>query len=57
MTANGPNDDGPKRFVRKWLTFDDSRPTQPRLLRNFIAVVAACFAATALLVIISAMTR
>ena len=36
VSIDNPNDDGPKRFIRKWLTFDDSRPTYPRLVRNFI---------------------
>lgn len=51
------SDDGPKRFVRNWLEFDASRPTRPRLLRNFIAVVAACLATTALLAFVSALMR
>jgi hypothetical protein len=57
VNARGPNNDGPRRFARNWLMFDESRPTRPRLLRNFILVVAACFAVTALLAIINAMTR
>ncbi len=57
MNGNRPTDDGPKRFARNWLAFDESRPTRPRMLRNFIAVVATCFAMTALLAVISAMTR
>lgn len=57
MNASGPHDDGPKRFARNWLMFDETRPTRPRLLRNFVIVVAACFAAAALLAIVSAMMR
>ena len=57
MSASGPNDDGPRRFARNWLMFNEARPTRPRLLRNFIAVVAICFAVTALLAAINALTR
>ena len=57
MNAKSPHDDGPKRFARNWLMFDEARPTRPRLLRNFIAVVAISFAAAALLAMISAFTR
>ena len=57
MSKQNSNDDGPKRFARNWLMFDESRPTRPRLLRNFVAVVATCFAVTALLAIVNAVMR
>ena len=50
-------DDGPKRSARNWLIFDDRRPVRPKLLRNFIALVAMCFATVALLAIVSATMR
>jgi hypothetical protein len=53
VNADGPDDEWAKRFARNWLMFDERRPTRPRLLRNFIAVVAACLIATALLAILS----
>ena len=53
MNVRSPNDDGPKRFMRNWLTFDESRPVRPKLLRNFVLVVAACFAAAALMAIVN----
>ncbi len=53
MNTGDKNDDDPMRFARNWLTFDEARPTRPRLLRNFIIVVAMCFAVAALLLAIS----
>jgi len=53
VSTRDKNDDGPKRFARNWLMFDEARPVRPRLLRNFIAVVAIGFAAVALLAIVS----
>lgn len=57
MNERNANDDGPKRFIRNWLMFDESRPARPRLLRNFIVLVAASFAVTALLALIGALMR
>lgn len=57
MSTRDNNDDGPMRFVRHWLTFNDARPARPRLLRNFVAVVVASFAVTALLAIVSVVIR
>jgi hypothetical protein len=45
----GPDDDGPQRFVRKWLTFDEARPMRIRKLWMLIAAVMALLAASALL--------
>ena len=58
MTRNDPHqDDGPLGFVRNWLMFDENKPSRPQLLRKFIAVIAACFAVTALLAIVNIFTR
>jgi hypothetical protein len=47
-------DKDPRSFVRSWLRFDESQPVRTRLLWRFIAVVAACLAASALLALIGA---
>jgi hypothetical protein len=53
VRPSGEND-GPRSFVRKWLGFDESRPVRTRLFWKFIAVVAACLAASGLLALIAA---
>ena len=46
----GPDvDDGPQRFIRKWLTFDETRPMRGRKLWMLIAAVSILLAASALL--------
>ena len=42
-------DDGPQRFIRKWLTFDEARPIQIWKIWMLIAAVALLLAASALL--------
>jgi len=45
----GPDvDDGPQRFIRKWLTFDETRPMRSRKLWMLIAAVSILLAASAL---------
>jgi hypothetical protein len=52
MTPRGPDvDDGPQRFIRKWLTFDEARPMRVRKLWMLIATVLTLLAASALLVV------
>ena len=46
---HGRDDDGPRRFVRNWLTFDEARPVRQKLLRTFAATVLALLVASALL--------
>jgi hypothetical protein len=50
--SRGDQDDGPRGFARRWLSFDDSRPVRTRLLWKFIGVVAACLAVSAALALI-----
>ena len=45
----GPDDDGPRRFIRKWLTFDAGRPMRTRKLWMLIATMMILLAASALL--------
>ena len=45
----GPDDDGPQRFIRKWLAFDEAKPMRVRKLWMLIATVMALLAASALL--------
>lgn len=48
----GPDvDDGPQRFIRKWLTFDEARPMRIRKIWMLIAAVLMLLAASALLVL------
>ncbi len=48
--ARGPdNDDGPRRFIRHWLRFDDRRPLRPQRLVLLIATIAILLIASALL--------
>jgi hypothetical protein len=50
----GPDvDDGPQRFIRKWLTFDEATPMRIRKIWMLIATVAMLLAASALLVLFS----
>ena len=46
---HGPDDDGPRRFIRQWLTFDAAKPMRIRKLWMLIATVMALLAASALL--------
>jgi hypothetical protein len=50
----GPDvDDGPQRFIRKWLTFDAARPMRIRKLWMLVATVLMLLAASALLAMFS----
>jgi hypothetical protein len=50
----GPDvDDGPQRFIRKWLTFDEARPMRIRKLWMLLATVLMLLAASALLALFS----
>ncbi len=54
MTARGPdNNDGPQRFIRNWLTFDDRRPLRLRRITLLIATIAVLLIASALLALFS----
>jgi hypothetical protein len=41
--------DAPKRFIRDWLTFNESRPVRMRTLWKLLATVALFLIASALL--------
>jgi hypothetical protein len=50
VTARGPdNDDGPRRFIRNWLSFDDHQPLRLRRIVLLIATIAILLIASALL--------
>jgi hypothetical protein len=54
MTARGPdNSDGPQRFIRNWLSFDDRRPVRLRRTTLLIATLAILLIASALLALFS----
>ena len=42
-------DDGPQRFIRRWLTFDDNRPVRPQKIWMLVATVSAFVTVSALL--------
>jgi cell division protein FtsB len=45
----------PGRFAARWLTFDERRPTRPRLARRFLAALLAMLLLSALLAIVTAL--
>jgi hypothetical protein len=49
----GPVDTGPRRFIRRWLAFDEARPMSIRKLWMLIASVLLLLAASALLALLS----
>jgi hypothetical protein len=50
VTTRGPaNNDGPRRFIRNWLSFDDRGPLRLRRMTLLIATIALLLIATALL--------
>ena len=50
----GPDvDDGPQRFIRRWLTFDEARPMRVHKAWLLVATALALLAASALLVLFS----
>ena len=50
MTPRGADADaGPRRFIRNWLTFDETRPVRTRTMWKLIATVAIFLVACALL--------
>jgi hypothetical protein len=42
-------DDGPQRFIRRWLTFDDNRPVRLRKIWMLAATVLVFVMASAML--------
>jgi hypothetical protein len=46
---DGQENDGPRRFISKWLAYDETAPTRVRKLWMMIATVTALLAASALL--------
>ena len=50
---DGRENDGPRRFIRKWLAYDATAPTRIRKLWMLIATVVILLAASALLVLFS----
>jgi hypothetical protein len=50
VTPRGPDPgDGPQRFIRNWLRFNEGRPMRMRTLWKLIATVALFLMASALL--------
>jgi hypothetical protein len=50
VTPRGPDaDEGPRRFIRNWLTFDERKPPRVRTMWRLIATVAIFLVASALL--------
>jgi hypothetical protein len=54
VTPGGPDaDEGPRRFIRNWLTFNENRPPRVRTMWRLIATVAIFLVASALLALFS----
>ena len=50
LNPRGPDaEDGPQRFIRKWLSFDEAKPMRIRKLWMLIATVLMLLVASALL--------
>jgi hypothetical protein len=50
VTRRGPDaDQGPRRFIRSWLRFDENRPLRIRTLWKLLAAVMTLLVASALL--------
>lgn len=50
MSRRGPEDDeGPRRFIRRWLRFDEHAPRRLRTLWKLLATVAVLLAISAAL--------
>lgn len=48
-------DDGPHRFIRNWLSFNEQRPIRASLLRKFLAAILTMLGVCLLLVAVSEM--
>jgi hypothetical protein len=57
MRREADDDEGPRRFIRSWLRFDEARPVRTRMLRNFAMLAATLLAASGLLVLVSSVLR
>jgi hypothetical protein len=50
VKPHGPDaDEGPRRFIRNWLTFNESRPVPMRPLWKLLATITLFLIASALL--------
>jgi hypothetical protein len=49
MAHRPDHNDGPQRFIRNWLIFDDRRPVRTRRIALLIATIAILLIVTALL--------
>jgi hypothetical protein len=45
----GDSDDGPRRFIRNWLRFNENRPVRMQVLWKLLATVTIFLIASALL--------
>jgi hypothetical protein len=54
MTPHRPDaDDGPRRFIRNWLRFDEHAPRRVRTMWKLVAAVAMLVVISALLALLS----
>ena len=51
MVGGRDRGDGPQRFIRNWLVFDDRRPVRLRRIMLLAATIAMLLIASALLVV------
>jgi hypothetical protein len=48
-------DEGPRRFIRNWLTFNENRAVRAGMSRKFLVIAASLMAASALLAVTSSL--
>jgi hypothetical protein len=49
MRPDIDGDDGPRRFIRNWLRFDEHKPVRVRMLWRLMATVAVLLVTSAVL--------
>jgi hypothetical protein len=53
MPGNREADDGPRRFIRTWLRYDEHGPRRVRTMWKLLATVAVLLASCALLAFVN----
>jgi hypothetical protein len=53
MRPDPDGGDGPRRFIRNWLRFDETKPVRVRMVWKLMAAVAMLLIASAVLAVVS----
>jgi hypothetical protein len=53
MRPDADGGDGPRRFIRNWLRFDETKPVRVRMVWKLMAAVAMLLIASAVLAVVS----